>query len=212
MKEQIMRGLVYRSFSAIFVALFLMAFASCMTVRDKQTIMENTDSAKTFNGKTIAVLPLKAQTSLAPDSVMLLRREINQRLSENLHSKLPSSKIKDLAIVVDKLNQKNELSNFEQLLSTYENTGVIDKQKTTALGSLLGSKYLLLSRLKVEKLDIVLLRNTGASLELMIVDAGTGQMVWGGSSEWKRGGIFGAGKAPAAEVAENLVNLAFASL
>jgi hypothetical protein len=197
---------------AVLAGVFLLSMAGCMTVSDKQTIVQRGESGKSLEGKTIAVLPVKAQTSLAPDTVMPLRREISQRLGPKLTGKLPSAKVKDMAAVVDLLNQQNGLENFEQLLSTYENTGVIDKSKTKALSGLLGSQYLLFSRLKAEKLDILISRGMGASLELMIVDAQTANIVWGGTGEWKRGGIFGAGKAPPAEAADNLVNLAFASL
>jgi len=50
------------------------------------------------------------------------------------------------------------------------------------------------------------------SLELMLVNAETGEIAWGGTSEWKRGGIFGAGKTPPDEAAKNLVDLACESL
>ena len=143
---------------------------------------------------------------------MSLRREINKRLGPALEKKLPSANIKDLSDVVDQLNKKNMLPTLEQLFATYDNTGVVDKQKTTALGRTLGSSYLLLSRLKSEKLDIVISRGMGASLELMIVDAETGSITWGGTGEWKRGGMFGAGQTSPEEAAENLVNLAFESL
>jgi hypothetical protein len=34
----------------------------------------------------------------------------------------------------------------------------------------------------------------GASLELMLINAETGDIAWGGTSEWKRGGILVQGK------------------
>ncbi len=51
-----------------------------------------------------------------------------------------------------------------------------------------------------------------ASLELMIVKADTGEIIWGGVGEWKRGGIFGAGESPEEEVCSDLISLAFKSL
>ena len=125
---------------------------------------------------------------------------------------MPSSKVQDLATVIARLNQKNGLSVFEQLISTYENTGVIDRKKSAELGNILNSKFLLLSRLKAEKMDLIISKGMGASLELLLVDASTGKIVWGGSGEWKKGGIFGAGGASSQEAAENLVTLAFESL
>lgn len=212
MNEYMTNGQLRNFLCLILFGFVLSTLAGCMTVSDNQTIVASTNSKNTFGSRKIAVLPIKAQTSLAPDSVMTLRREINKRLGQTLQEKVPSADVKDLATVIDQLNQKNALPVFEQLLSTYENTGVIDKNKTSQLGRALGSDYLLLSRLKAEKMDIIISRGMGASLELMIVDAKTGKITWGGTGEWKRGGIFGAGKAPPEEAAEQLVSLAFASL
>lgn len=198
--------------ASILTVLWLSVSTGCMTVSDKQNIVPSTNSSQTFANKRIAVLPVKTQTSLAPDSVMLLRNEISKRLGQGLRSKLPSARITELSDVAGQLNQKGALSIFEQLIATYENTGVVDKQKTAAIGRALGSDYLLLSRLKAEKMDIIISRGMGASLELMLVNANTGEVAWGGSGEWKRGGIFGAGKAPAPEAAEKLVTLAFGTL
>ncbi|MFZ0240594.1 MAG: hypothetical protein WAL90_03025 [Desulfobacterales bacterium] len=210
-KKRAKRVFLGTSAECVIIMLSLL-LGGCMTVSDTKSIVQNKNSTQTFNGKTVAVLPVKTQTSLAPDSVMSLRHEINKRLGPALQKKLPSADIKDLPAVVDQLNKKNMLPTLEQLFSTYDSMGVVDKQKTAALGRALGSSYLLLSRLKSEKLDIVISRGMGASLELMIVDAQTGSMVWGGAGEWKRGGMFGTGQASPEEAAENLVNLAFESL
>lgn len=212
MKGKVNKRTLCRPLETILIATFLMVLFGCMTVTDKHTIVESSNSSKTFGGKKIAVLPVNTQNSLAPDSVMPLRREINKRLGPTLQKKVPAANIKDLEDVINQLNKKNALPIYEQLLSTYENTGVIDMQKTGALGRALGTDYLLLSRLKAEKMDMVLMNAMGASLELMIVGAQTGKIEWGGTGDWKRGGIFGAGKTSPEEVAENMVNLAYESL
>ena len=198
--------------ATILIAFFLMVLSGCMTVTDKETIVESSNSNTTFGGSKIAVLPVDTQNSLTTDSAMSLRREVNKRLGPTLQKKLPAAKIIDVAVVTDQLNKKKALPTYEQLLSTYENIGVIDIQKANALGRMLGSGYLLLSRLKSEKLDMVILRQMGASLELMIIGADTGKIYWGGTGDWKRGGIFGAGKASSEEAAESMVNLAYESL
>ena len=190
----------------------MLILPSCMTVSDKQPNFQGSNSSMFFGNRRIAVLPVKAQTSLAPDSVMALRNELNKRIGTTLRSKLPSSIITDMSVVADRLSQTGDLTIFEQLVSTYENTGVIDKRHSAALGSALGSDYLLLSRLKAEKMDLGISRGMGASLEIMLISANTGEVAWGGSGEWKRGGIFGAGKTSADEAAENLLTLAFDGL
>ena len=207
-----MKLTLHKPLESMLTVLFLLILFGCMTVTDKHTIVESSNASKTFGGKKIAVLPVNTQKSLATDSVMPLRREINKRLGSTLQKKLATSNVKDLADVINKLNTKNALPIFEQLLTTYDNTGVIDIKKTNALGKALGSDYLLLSNLKAEKMDLVLMNATGASLELMLVAAKTGKIEWGGTGNWKRGGIFGAGKASPEEVAESMINLDYESL
>jgi hypothetical protein len=196
----------------IWATFILMVLSGCMTVTDKQTIVESTNSSKVFGGQNIAILPVDTQKSLSTDSAISLRRDINKRLGPALQKKIPTARILDVAIVTDQLNKKKAIAIYEQLLSTYEKIGVIDIQKANALGRALGSGYLLISRLKSEKMDLVIMRSLGASLETMIVGADTGKIYWGGTGDWKRGGIFGAGKTSSEEVAESMVNLAFESL
>jgi PBP1b-binding outer membrane lipoprotein LpoB len=190
----------------------IVVLPGCMTVSNQRSIVEATMSGQAFAQKKIAVLPVKAQASLAPDSVMAIRTEINRQIGQTLHGKLPMATLVDFAAVSSQLNEQGVLPVYEQLVATYENTGVVDKQKTAALGRALGSDFLLLARLKAEKLDIVVSRSTGTSLEVSLINASSGEVVWGGSSEWKRGGIFGFGEAKPDEAARTLVNLAFSSL
>lgn len=207
-----MRKQAWNSLAVVVLVSAVAMMSGCMTVSDNQTLVQSTNSGQTFNNRKIAVLPVKTQTSLAPDSVGALRTEVSKRLGKALKAKLPSANVSDLPIVVGQLNDKNALTTHEQLLVTYENTGVIDKRHAATLGRTLGAEFLLLSRLKAEKLDIVISRGMGTSLELMLINTGNGEVVWGGSGEWKRGGIFGAGKASPDDAAERLVELAFSSL
>jgi hypothetical protein len=150
---------------------------------------------------------------LAPDSVLALRAELNKRLGPTLQNKLSSSQIIDIPVVANKLNQTKTLNVFEQLISTYENTGVLDNRHLATLGNSLSSDYILLSRLKAEKIDIAFLgKGMGASLEVMLINAGNGEIDWAGSGEWKRGGILGTGGTTPEEMVENLITLTFESL
>lgn len=177
---------IVRLSQTLFLITTLLVLSGCMTVSGKQSIVES-NSTNSFAGKRVAVLPVKAQTSLAPDSVLALRNEINKRLGPSLRGKLVSSGVLEIAHVANLLNQRNALPALEQLVSTYENTGIIDRRQTTSLGQSLGTDYLVFSRLKAEKLDIFLSKGMGASLEIMIIDTRTGDIAWGGSGEWKRG-------------------------
>lgn len=191
----------------------LLILSACMTVASKQNIVPVNTAVHQLGRTKIAVLPVKAQTSLAPDSVAPIRNELNKLLAPGLRAKLPAATIADVSEVANQLNEKGALPALEQLFSTYDSTGVLDKRQSAALGRALGSPHLLLARLKAEKLDIGFLsKGTGGSLELMLVVADTGSVLWSGTGEWKKGGIFGAGGATPEFAAQQLVTLAFSSL
>ena len=197
----------------IILILSIFLFSGCMTVSDKQTITKETFSSKEiFNNKKIGCLPIKTQTSLSPDSVSGLRNDLNQKIGSSLHNKLASSIVIDVADTSDQMNQRNLLPILEQFFATYENLGVVDKKSVNTIGKTLGYDYLLASRLKAEKLDILISKGFGASLEVILIDVGKGDIVWGGSGEWKKGGIFGFGTASANEASASLLKLAFENL
>lgn len=196
----------------LLIAGCLIVLSGCMTVSNEQAVVEYNPSYS-FAGRKIAVLPVKAQTSLAPDSVLALRTELNKRLGLALRDKLGSSTILDVSTTSDLLNQRNALSTLEQLVTSYDNTGIVDKRLSNSLRSALGSEYLVFSRLKAEKMDVAFVgKSMGTSLEVMIISGNTGSIAWSGSSEWKRGGVFGFGGAPPEEVANQLITLALNTL
>jgi PBP1b-binding outer membrane lipoprotein LpoB len=196
----------------IIALLSLLVLTGCMSVTGSQNAIQPT-STSIFNNKKIAILPVKMQASLAPDSVMAMRTEVNKRLSPALQTKIPTAIITDVPATTDQLNLTNTLSNFEQLISSYEATGVMDKRQVSALGQALSCDFLLLSRLKSEKMDIGFIsQGAGASLDVLLIDIQTGEISWAGSGEWKKGGIFGQGGASFSEFADNIVTPAFESL
>lgn len=206
-----MRKRIAATFCLIFLFSILI-LPGCMSVSGSQNVIQ-ASSTTIFNNKKIAVLPVKMQASLAPDSVMALRVEVNKRLAPALRGKIASAIVTDVPDVADRLNQTNSLANFEKLISSYESTGIMDKTQITALGQALGCDFLLLSRLKSEKMDIGFIsKGAGASLDVMLINASSGEIVWAGSGEWKKGGIFSQGGAGFDEIAENIVTLAFESL
>lgn len=207
-----MRTKLYIFFWTMMMLSATLNIQGCMSVTGSQSVIQVTN-ASIFNNKRIAILPAKMQTSLAPDSVMAMRTEVNKRLAPALRAKIPSAIITDIADVVYQLNQTNSLTNFEQLLSSYEATGVMDKRHVMTLGRILNCDFLLVSRLKSEKLDIGFIsKGAGASLDVMLIDTGTSEITWAGSGEWKKGGVFGQGGAAFNEFAENIVTPAFESL
>jgi hypothetical protein len=57
----------------------------------------------------------------------------------------------DVGDVVNHLNQSNHLTNFEQLMSSYEATGVMDKRQVAALGQTLDCDFLLVTNLNGQR-------------------------------------------------------------
>lgn len=191
--------------------LALTAQTGCMTVQKGSAVVESANTQQ-YSGKSIAALPVKTQAGLATDSILPLRQEINKRLGQVAKGKLPSSRVLDVSAVMGELNQANLLATYEHVVSTYENTGVVDRKQVQTLAHGLRADYLLFSRLKAEKLDIVITRGFGASIDAMLVDGNSGQITWSGTGEWKRGGIYGFGETKLDEAANQLLELTFASL
>ncbi len=192
--------------------LILALQTGCMTVQSGDAVVQNITDKKQFNGKKIAALPVKIQTALATDSIQGLRQEVNKRLGQVVKARLPNSTVLDVATVAEDLNQKNLLPAYEQFIATYDNTGVLDRKQIQAMAKGLGSDYLLFTRMKAEKMDIIISRGFGASVDTMLVDARTGEVTWSGTGEWKRGGIYGFGETKLDEAAGKLLDLAFSSL
>lgn len=193
-------------------ACILLVNVGCMTVSDSRPVVSGTNASQTFANGRVAMLPIRTQSSLAPDSVMGVRTEINRILGQSLKTKMPKATISDIPSVAGRLNQAGGLAIFEQIMQTYENTGVFDQQKVSSLGDLLSADYLLMSRLKVEKMDLLISKGMGGSLDLSLISSKNGNVVWAGSGEWKRGGVLGFGGATDQEAALGLVTQALDGL
>lgn len=181
-------------------------------MKGSQSVVQ-ASSTTIFNGKKIAILPAKMQTSLSPDSVMAMRTEVNKALAPTVQWKIPAAIVMDVSDVVTQLNESNHLANFEQLMSSYEATGVMDKRQVAALRLTLDCDFLLVTYLKSEKLDVGFIsKGAGASLDAMLIDTRTSEISWAGSGEWKKGGIFGKGGAAFNVIAQNIIDSAFKSL
>lgn len=198
-------------FIFVFALLALLIQTGCMTVQQGGAVISDTNSQQ-YNGKKVAALPIKIQAGLATDSILPLRQEINKHLGQVVREKLANSTVLDVAAVVNELNQRSLLPAYEQIIATYENTGIMDRKMVQTLAHGLGSDYLLFTRLKAEKMDIVISRGFGASIDAMLVDAISGEVTWSGTGEWKRGGVYGFGETKMDEAAAKLLELSFSSL
>lgn len=97
-------------------------------------------------------------------------------------------------------------------MKLYESTGFFDKKLLESLFHIFKSDFLVISRLKAEKMNIVIAKGFGASLEVIIIDKIKKEVVWGGSGEFKRGGIYGFGTTQNQAAAEELLRLVFLKL
>ena len=204
--------------SAVVIYLILLLSISmfsfgCMNVRGTETITSTSLDKEQFRNKRIAVMPVKEQAALSTDSLLSLRTAINEKLSNKLRDKLSGVKIIDVTSSMNTLNNKNKLGTLDEALKTYDSTGVFDQRMVSALCNCLGADYLVFSRLKAEKMAVGFIgKGFGASLEVMLVSRSNSEVVWGGSGEFKRGGMLGFGSTDNKAAADQLVNLSFSKL
>lgn len=210
-----MRNLSYGKYKTavlhfVFILMISAFLSSCMNVRGSESIYDAPASKENFAGKTVAVLPVKEQASLSTDSLLSLKVAINEKLDDKIKEKLSNSKIISSKTSVNILNDSGRLAVLDDLVKVYENTGVFDKKTLESLFSLLKSDYIVFSRLKAEKMAVAIIgKGFGASLDVIIIDKKQKDVVWGGTGEFKRGGMLGFGTTQNKEAADELIQLAF---
>ena len=194
---------------ALLVAVGLLS-SGCMNVRGAETINSASVEKEQFRNRKIAVLPVKEQAALSTDSLLSLRTALNEKLGEKVREKLGGAKIIDENSAVTTLNRKGKLGTLDELLKTYDSTGVFDSRLVSSLCNCLGVDYIVVSRLKAEKMSVGFVgKGFGASLEVMLVSHANSSLIWAGSGEFKRGGMLGFGTTNNKAAADQLVNLAF---
>jgi hypothetical protein len=193
-------------------ACFMLIFSitGCMSVRGTEALNDAPLSKDQFSKKSVAVLPVKAQSSLSTDSLLSLRAALNEKIDDRIKERLPNSKIVDTKSAVNTLNDKGKLGLLDDLIKTYDSTGIFDKRAVDSLCATLNSDYVVFSRLKAEKMAVAIMgKGFGASLEVDIIGRDGKDIVWAGAGEFKRGGILGFGTTDNKKAAEELVDLAF---
>lgn len=208
---RILEELKFKTIAVYFVFIPIIAIStSCMNVRSTESIYETMISKDQFMNKTIAVLPVKEQASLSTDSLLSLKVAINEKLDDKIKEKLPNSKIINSKTTVNMLNDAGKLGILDDLIKIYESTGVFDNKMLDSLFSVLKSDYIIFSRLKAEKMAVAIVgKGFGASLDVLIINRKQKDITWGGTGEFKRGGVFGMGTTQNKEAAEELIQLAF---
>ena len=194
---------------SVFLLLIAFVIIGCLQVTGSESLGPSLQDKKMFAKKKIAILPVKTQAQLSTDTILPLRNKINKELYVIFKQKLPSSSyVLDTGNCVNLLNRKGKLSVLDDLYLTYEHTGVFDKRKVDKLAAILKANYLVFPSLKAEKMDIIISKAQGTSLQVLMVNSKTSEIVWGGIGEHKKGGIFGLGGVDSDVVANELTRLA----
>src|SRR6266702_597367 len=151
----------------LLIMLSLAVLTGCMTTRNGNKADNVFPSGDSFNKKKVAILPVKSQTSLTTDSHTPLKKALNKKILEAVKLNLKNSVVIDSQRSLDVLNDAGKLELIEKLLSGYESVGTFDKKLIASLCSVLNSDYLLLTKLKVEQLDMSFLaKSFTGSLEV----------------------------------------------
>jgi len=198
-----------RLFALSMVALSLLS--GCMTTKNGNK-PDNEISSQNYTKKTIAVLPVKSQTSLTTDSATPMKKALNKRISKMVKIKLPGVEIVEQQDCLEKINDAGKLEVLDKLISGYDNTGAFDKKLVASLCTTLKSDYILLPRLKIEQMNAVIAKTFVSSLEVLLLSKTSSEPVWNGIGDFKRFGIYGLGGVENDEAAQELVNLSFGKL
>lgn len=193
----------------------LMLFG-CVTSKQSEVVVpvdgasHKSTSHSQYRNKRVAILPVRTEAALTTDSVNPLRGALNRKIDDEIRRRLNGAKITDVEATAERINQQNKFEMLDKLFATYNSTGILDKRIVGDFSRLFGSDYLVVSRLKVESMDVgFLTKGTAGSLDVLLVDARTAKIAWGGIGQYKKGGIFGKGGSSPENVAEELVKLAF---
>jgi len=191
----------------VLLSLGLLTVTSCMTTRHSEMVHPKI-SKTIFDKQTVAVLPTRSQANLTTESLLPLKKSIDLKLDVAMPTLLPSSTMINTKKTVGILNDAGQIETLDKLVTSYDSTGVYNKKLVSSLFSDVKCEYMVIPRLKTEKMDFVISKGTGASLEVTIINR-AGEVEWSGVGDFKRGGVLGFGGADPNEVAEELVKLAF---
>jgi len=193
----------------LLLALLIMSLTGCITTRNSNTADNPFPSEESFKNKTVAILPVKSQTSLTTDSQTPLKKALNRKIQESSQARFNGAKIVGAQMSLETLNDAGKLEVLEKFMTSYENTGAFDKKLLSSLCTTLKSDYLLLSKSKIEQMDAVIAKTFVSSLEIILLSKDRSEPVWSGIGDFKRYGAYGAGGTETDEAAAELVTLAF---
>lgn len=194
---------------AILLMFTVLNLFGCMTTKNGNHVDNAFPPQETFRDKTVAILPVKSQTSLSTDSHTPLKKSLNGKIVAAVKTKLPGVTVITPQSSLDTLNEAGKLEVLKKMLSGYDNTGVFDKKLASAICSALKTDYLLLPKLKIEQMDAVVAKTFISSLEVFLLGRNSGEPLWNGIGDFKRYGVYGFGGTETEKAAKELVSLTF---
>jgi len=193
----------------------LMTSANCMSSKSGELIKSHSDSKDQYAKKVIAVFSVIEMSDdwkkVSTDSMVPLKNGINVNIDKKFKELLPNSTIINIDKSTKILKQNKKLGLLGDMGQTYAATGDFDDNQISTLSKLLKCDFIVFSRMKIGKGDAIIVKATGAMLEVFMIDSRKNEITWGGAGNYKKGGIYGFGGTNSEEVAEELVNLTFKS-
>lgn len=166
-------------------------------------------SKRDFTNKKIAILPVHTEGVYTTDSIAPVRLTLNQKMDQEVSARLAHSRVTTTEKTIRRLVDNGKLDDLGKVFETYNATGMFDKRHVNTLSAMFGVDYLVLARLRSERLDVWVAKTSGSSLDVLFVDGKSANIVWGGIGQFKKHSMFGIGNPSPQQIASELVRIAF---
>jgi hypothetical protein len=131
---------------------------------------------------------------LTPSGSLRYREILSDILVAALRDSRPTMPLVPLHQSLSMINQKGLASDYADLLSNYEKTGILHRQTLEKIGTALGARYLFLptlvdynentfTRISIIGVRFVQTRTTTVKTMLQIWDSVSGEIVWQGTAQ-----------------------------
>jgi len=177
-----------------FFGLFAVFAAGCTPLYMSDVYSVSTPRTNNFEVSKLPLKPISVLGVVAPANLQGLGPSLSHALVTALTKARPAIQIIPAYETISFVNEKGLARNYADLLSGFAPGGILDAERLRAIGSALGSRYVLLPGVaefdqlimdKYEAFGIKLLRSrlTTLRLWLQLWDAQTGRLVWESAGE-----------------------------
>lgn len=193
----------------VLTVLLPLVAAGCMRSSQSYAPFTGDSSKPNFSNKRVAILPVHTEGVLTTDSIAPVRLTLNQKMDQEVSTRLAHARVTDTKTTTRRLVDNGRLDELGKVFETYNATGMFDKKHVRALSAMFGVDYLVLARLRSERIDVWVAKTSGSSLDVLIVDGRSATIVWGGIGQFKKHSMFGLGNPSPQYIASELVRIAF---